>query len=534
MQYPLVAALCALSTVVEAVSLSVTTGCNIYTGLALPNGISYWLGVRYAAPPIGDLRFMPPQDPPCNNEVQLATEHGKVCLATNSPLSETTNSEDCLFLDIYAPSNATSSSKFPVFFFIQGGGFNVNGNPNLNGAGLIAASGYSMVVVTLNYRVGPYGFLTDGHLITANNGLRDQIKALEWVHEHISQFGGNPDHVVLGGSSAGAASISLLLAKTGRDRSSLFHAAAAESISFAPVRTVEQSQYQYENLAIRLGCVGSAQDSLDCLRSKPIAEFQAANIGIPYPGASSAPLYMYNPTIDGDLIIDYTYNVYAKGNFMRVPILSGDDTNGGTVFVPSKTSTLGESDAFLKNQFPKLTLEQIGKINELFPNPNQTCPNLGCYWRQASNAYGELRYMCPNLYVASAFAKYGTGRTFNYRYNVEDPKLLAQGYGVPHTTEINPLFGPENIQGDPPTSYYSNGTNAMVVPVIQSYWTSFIRTFDPNKHRYPGTAIWEPYTREGQLRMLFETGGRTVMESVENGLRSRCEYLTGIGLDIQQ
>lgn len=91
---------------------------------------------------------------------------------------------------MYAPSNATSDSRLPVFFFIQGGGFSVNSNPNLNGTGLVNASGNNIVVVTINYRVGPYGFLTDGDTISPNNGLFDQRKALEWVQKYIAQFGG--------------------------------------------------------------------------------------------------------------------------------------------------------------------------------------------------------------------------------------------------------------------------------------------------------------------------------------------------------
>lgn len=118
------------------------------------------------------------------------SQHGKYCLATNGLASDTATSEDCLFLDVYAPSNATAHSKLPVFLFIQGGGFNVNGNPNLNGTGLVTASGNNIIVVTINYRVGLYGFLTDGDNIAPNNGLFDQRKAMEWVQKYITQFGG--------------------------------------------------------------------------------------------------------------------------------------------------------------------------------------------------------------------------------------------------------------------------------------------------------------------------------------------------------
>ena len=99
--------------------------------------------------------------------------------------------EDCLFLDVYAPTNAVSSgSKLPVYFFIQGGGFASLSNPNYNGSGLVEASGNNIVVVTFNYRVGPFGFLASEEVeqgASLNNGLKDQLKALEWVHKHISK-----------------------------------------------------------------------------------------------------------------------------------------------------------------------------------------------------------------------------------------------------------------------------------------------------------------------------------------------------------
>jgi carboxylesterase type B len=419
-----------------------------------------------------------------------------------------------------------------VYFFIQGGGFNSLSNPNFNGKGIIKASGYNIVVVTFNYRVGPYGFITDGDKITPNNGLLDQRKALEWVHNYISFFGGNPGHVVLGGDSAGAASISLQMAAYGGAATNLFHAAAAESISFATVLTVEESQYQYDNFAIAAGCAGP--NSLACLRSKTAAELQAANTGSTYPGAPAPPIYPWNPVIDGDLIQNLTYEAFADGKFVKIPLIVGDDTNEGTTFTPRSTSTIGASDAFLKSQFPYLTLEQLGRINALYPNPqNASCPSTGCYWRQVSDAYGDMRYTCPGLFISSAMSKFGMPKSYNYRYNVEDPDQVAQGLGVPHTVEINAIWGPENVPGAP-ASYFPNATNAAVVPVIQAYWTSFIRSFDPNKYRYPGSAYWEVWSPQIQDRLLFETGGKTTMEFVDQNTRTKCGYFSSIGVAIRQ
>lgn len=175
------------------------------------------------------------------------SQFGLKCIGTKTKAEniDKTDSEDCLFINVFAPSNASSKDKLPVFFFIQGGGFNSNSNPTVNGTGLIKVGDMDMVVVTLNYRVGVYGFLNDGDQVTPNIGLLDQRKGLEWVQRHISKFGGDPGHVVLGGDSAGAASISLHLSAFGGKDEGLFHAVAAESVSFATMLTVKESFYQY-------------------------------------------------------------------------------------------------------------------------------------------------------------------------------------------------------------------------------------------------------------------------------------------------
>lgn len=470
---------------------------------------------------------------------------------------------------MYAPTSATTTSKLPVFVFIQGGGFNENSNPNLNGTGLIEASDHNIIVVTFNYRVGPWGFLATSDI--SNNGLRDQRKVFEWVQKYISAFGGDPDHVVLGGDSAGAASISLHLTAYNGRNDNLFHAAAAESVSFAPILTSSQSQYQYDALAKSLGC-HSPQESLQCLRNKTAAEVEAHNSNVPYPGQSHAPLYMFNPTLDDDIVTDYTYSAFQKGNFINMPVIFGDDTNGGTIFTPRDISCVQESDEFLTDQFPSLTQEQLAEINKLYPPPRHHCPlHNKCWWRQVSNAYGELRYMCPGLYISSAFANTSTAdsdletrafrggstprkpqtrsespahllisslpASYAYLYDVLDPTQRAHGLGVPHTVELAAIFGPTNVpSGSAPASYFPNRLNENVVPVIQAYWTSFIRTFNPNTFKTERSVIWEEYYAEDgePQRMVFQDGGRTQMRKVDRGLRKRCAYLEGIGRDIQQ
>lgn len=209
-----------------------------------------------------------------------------------------TQDEDCLFLDVYAPTNASSDEPLPVYFYISGGGFNALSDGNLNGTRLIRASDYNMVVVTFNYRVGLFGFLAsaeveDDPTASVNNGLHDQRKALEWVQKYIRQFGGDPDHVTIGGASAGAASVFYhLTAYEGRN-DSLFSAAAAESQSFATVLTIDESQYQYDYITDATNC-SSASDTLSCLRSVSAADIQRVNKNIPFPQSEGAPAYMYS------------------------------------------------------------------------------------------------------------------------------------------------------------------------------------------------------------------------------------------------
>ena len=188
----------------------VDLGYARYEGITRPNGVTKWLGMRYAAPPLGSLRFAKPQDPVIVSGLKPAqkvsqhllgipsdpyaesSQFRNACLRTHGNPNSWYESEDCLFISVHAPTNATSGSKLPVFFYISGGGFNSNSGANLNGNGLVRNSGYNIVVVTFNYRVGPYGFLASKEIkesphASLNNGLKDQRKALEWVQRHIKE-----------------------------------------------------------------------------------------------------------------------------------------------------------------------------------------------------------------------------------------------------------------------------------------------------------------------------------------------------------
>ena len=502
----------------------VTLADGQYQGTTQHNGITSWLGMRYAAAPVGNLRFAAPQDPPKFAGVIQANAFGPGCPGLGPSTSGT---EDCLFVDVFAPTKATTDSKLPVYIFIQGGGFQGTGS-HMNGTGLIRAADMNLVTVMMTYRGGPFGFLASAEVqkgASLNNGLKDQRKVFEWVQDNIVAFGGDPKHVTIGGASAGGGSVAIHLTSYGGKDFGLFQAAAAESQSFAAIRTVDESQYQYNALVGRLGCTGQ-NDTLACLRSKDYATFQAGNVPDPFPGAPGKPIFPYNPTLDYDFIPGYVLDMYQKGQYIKIPTIWGDDTNEGSVFTPRNITNRRMANNFLRDQFPALTASQLDTYNQLYgfnASPSET------YWHRPSRAYGETRYVCPGIQLSDNMAKTGQPNVWNYRFNVMDPGQIAMGLGVPHTTEVGAIWGPHWVASPP--SYQT--TNKNIVPVIQGYWTSFMRTFDPNTLRHKGTPEWTRW-QVGQNNRIMFNANNTHMEQVVDPQLSRCNFLSGISVLIKQ
>ncbi|EED16023.1 triacylglycerol lipase, putative [Talaromyces stipitatus ATCC 10500] len=506
-----------------------------YRGHMQDNGVSYWKGMRYAAAPTGSLRFAGPQEPDIVLEVQDAISHGPLCIATGTYPIPSSQSEDCLYVDVYAPTHAKNNTALPVFVWIQGGGYNSLSNANYDATGLIQASDLNIVVVTFNYRVGPYGFLASReveHSGSLNNGLKDMIKLLQWVQKYIGEFGGDPTHVTIGGDSAGAGAITLLLSAYdgGKQLDGLFHAAVAESQSFGPQLTVSESQFQFDNLTERTGCARH-DHPLSCLQNLDIDTLQRHNTFIPYPSGVHPPLYPYGPTIDNNLVSNYTFTLFGEGNFMKIPVIFGDDTNEGTVFTPHNTSSVEQADGFLTDNFPFLNDTELSTINSIYMSQpdNPVYPKAGKYWQGVSNAYGEMRYICPGIYLTTAYNNDSetSDTIWNYHYAVLDDKANTTGYGTQHTVEVNAIWGPEYVSsGSAPKSYST--TNEGIVPLMQGYWTSFIRSYNPNTYRAEGAPEWNTWGNSAE-RLFIKTND-THMETAPSEQLNRCRTLQGMAV----
>ncbi|OCL02914.1 alpha/beta-hydrolase [Glonium stellatum] len=502
---------------IAAVDPLVDLGYTKYNGTALPDGVTQWLGIRYASQisRVDSMRFTAPQDPPANSSIQQADRYGPLCIGTTFDLKTefgSIESEDCLFANIYASSKATSANLVPVFVFIQGGGFNGNSNANYNGSSLIHAGDMDMVVVNFNYRVGPYGFLASKEIagnnsFSLNNGLKDQRQLLKWVNTHIKQFGGDPNQVVLGGASAGGGSVILQTTAYGGVDNSLFHGIATESQAFPALRTVQESEFMYEALLKAAGC-----SNLQCLQEMDAVKFQTAVRGlkIPFPGAADPPVYFWGPTLDYDFIKGYTYEELEAGHFVKVPAIFGDDTNEGIIFTPKTIDSEKLADQFIKDQFPTVTTSELSQLRAVFPGPSNTQSDPA--WRtQAAQVYGHLRYICPGMNVSSVFSNTNGAKTWNYRWNVG---------GATHVSELSSVF-------------YDGDTDAG--KFIHQYWASFIRSLDPNTYRMSGAPTWDNWGgSNGSTRIVFNDKNVVNMEDVPSQEQQACDVVNNLGVALEQ
>ncbi|KAM0331259.1 hypothetical protein ACHAQA_002929 [Verticillium albo-atrum] len=513
----------------------VDLGYSIYEGLTYGNGVNAFLGMRYATAPIGRNRLRVPQKPTSGNRsgVVSAKGHGPICFGVQElafPPAPLPASEDCLFLDVYAPAHVEGDGV-PVMVWIQGGAFVNLYNPNYNGSGLVEASNNNAVIVTFNYRVGPQGFLASQALQDEGNlnlGLHDQRMAISWVEENISKFGGDPRKVTLFGTSIGAGSVLLHTMAYGGQASAAqelnWHAGIATAVNIPSVYQVKDLENQYKEFLRRAGC-----DSLACLRELSTEEFQAANIGRPQiEGAPSLPLFPYGPVIDGILLPDTPSILAAAGNFSKSrPLIVGSGQSEGTVFAP-QANTIQEVDGFLAAQFPLLTSDDLNKAQTLYVDIPSTYPGVTAshspYFYRASAMYGDAAFSCPTLDVATSMRNAGANIHL-LRNVIVDPAEQAAGFLTPHTWEVEAVWGPgyaaSFVALPSALSYHKGGMNHEMVGVVQSYWLNFASSLGAPE---AGKCLprWSTFN-ENNERLRLATGD-TGMEIIEAREMERCRF----------
>jgi para-nitrobenzyl esterase len=476
-----VAALCVvtLGTVATAFAgaPTVTTPNGVVIGLK-KDGMNEYLGIPYALPPVGTLRWTPPQPyGPLPTNPFHATEFGNVCPQAGG------GDENCLFLNVFTP--AAGGSDLPVMVWIHGGGL-VEGSSNSYNPQWLVSEG--VIVVSLNYRLGYLGFFAqtaidaEGHE-NGNYGLMDQQLALQWVQNNISAFGGNPSQVTIFGQSAGGQSVYAHLASP--TAAGMFSGAIAESGSYAefqpylnyviPLADGEtNSPYNSptvptgETIAADVGCGDPATSA--CLRAVPAASLVAYQV---------FPLF---PFVDGTLLTQTPYAAFSSGQFNQVPVISGTTENEYNLFVAEDYDLQGnpiltsaEYTAAVQNLFPAALAPYVLDVYSFSSYPTGG---------QALGAAGtDGIFGCPEGNVVQLLSNYVP--TYAYEFDdVNAPPAQADfgGYltfplGAYHTSELQYLFKQWDAFGFPTTlSASQHGLSKR----MRTYWTQFAKTGNPN------------------------------------------------------
>lgn len=383
-----------------------------------------------------------------------------------------------------------------------------------------------------------------------NVGLLDQRQAMRWVRRHIAQFGGDPEHVVIHGASAGAGSVALHLVAYGGGNSvqdeKLFVGAVGESMFFPAQPFVADLEWQFNRVLRGVGCDNSSSP-MTCLRSKDTTTLQTVNVPSAFPGRPETPepLFYWTPCIDGDLLRDLPYASLERGEFIDVPVLMGATTDEGTVFA-TDDATSDDTVLFLQNNYPNMTDAQAADVIARYPLMD-ALPMHAAWFPSAAKAYGEATFICPANYILDVYAakhvdsntmntssSSSRSKTWGYRTNLYDANNAAMGVGVPHIFESWAIFGPDSQAGigGAPASFYSHTTD--VVDYIMDYWISFVRTLDPSAMRTPGAPAWEAWDSvAGGARLVFQADNFT-MEPVPLDQRQRCDFWRGLAPSTQQ
>lgn len=434
-----------------------------------------FLGIPFAAPPTGSLRWKRPQPaaawaPSTFNAITPPLACAQLSVATGQP----TGVEDCLLLNVWTP-NPPPAAGAPVIVWFHGGGF-ANASANFapqNGQNLAALSG--AIIVAPNYRLGPFGFLRHDALAAedsaaGNYGLLDQRAALIWVRNHIATFGGNPSNVTIAGQSAGAHSVSLHLVAPGSN--GLFHRAVMQSgtMSFR-MRTAADAQQQADEFAAALGCTGNdAAAVLACLRSKGQNQVLTARPPASAEAFTETRQTQWTPIVDGVEISDQPRYLYERGQFSQVPVLLGANRDEGWTFVNRSfpgTVTADQYELALESEFGV----DAPAIRAQYPVSDFASPK-----DALARLVGDAEYVCEANRVARLIERTKTP-IFLYSFEYEvDPVVPDR---VVHGLEVNFIFG--NSYGPPLFLPYSLGTADLALfRTMAGYWTRFADRGDPN------------------------------------------------------
>jgi para-nitrobenzyl esterase len=464
--------------------------------------VDEFLGLPYAAPPTGNLRWRPPAPPAAWRGIRDATQFGPSCpqvldRTQNPELPPGAISEDCLYLNVYAPPpSMNDQGGRPVLVWIHGGGLVQDGARNYDGTKL-AADG--VVVVTINYRLGALGFLAHPALASrpggaaGNYGLMDQQAALRWVQRNIAHFGGDPGNVTIAGQSAGGLSVLAQMVSPGAR--GLFQRAIVQSGAFAlnqrPLATAEAAG---EAFATAVGC---PDQSAACLRNASVSDL-VNDFGVEIPGV-----------VDGSVLTQPIGTALATGQFARVPIINGITHDEELLFVAGLGLTVSQgTDIMLAAPLDGSSATYQADIAQALGVSDTRAAAIAAEYPLSAypNAVvaftflvSDASFACPALQVDRLTAARGVP-TYAYQFNDDNAPLFKLGLAT-HGSELSYLFGsPATLTAD----------QQALAASMRTDWARFARTGNPSSDALPwpsfdGTRVLSLVPLQSQVTTDFAT-----------------------------
>ncbi len=446
-----------------------------------------FFAIPYAAPPVGDLRWKPPAAHAAWTTPVSALQPGPACGQLDALTSMTfdpTTSEDCLTLNVWAPA-AKTEQPAPVMVWIHGGSFviGIGGSPDYDGQALSEATG--AVVVTINYRLGPMGFLALGalhdedpmHPSSGMYGFEDQRAALAWTRDNIAAFGGDPKNVTMFGESAGGISVCTHLVSP--PSQGLYQRAVIESgaCTIGPATTEATAEVQGNALVKALGCDGTdAATTLACMRGKKIDDVLMALPASPFDIVTGGT--SWETVVDGLNLPADPSKLFASGSFAKVPTLLGTNTNEGTIFFAFQNPVT--DDATYEMLADGLFPGQGAAIVAHYPSATY-----GSAEAAAAAAITDAGFACPARRVARALTGAGVP-TYRYHFAHAPTNALISGLGAFHSSEIAFVFGhATQLEPNTPTD-----AEAPLSASMQGYWGRMAKAGDPSG---AGALAWPKY-----------------------------------------
>jgi carboxylesterase type B len=487
-------------TAAAAPSLVVQTDKGAVQG-AVAGGVEGFLGIPYAAAPVGTLRWKPPQPAAAWTGVRPATGYGSQC--PQSPGLDSkfgSTDENCLFVNVQRPVGTRSDAKLPVYVYIHGGGFVTGSGENLDKV----VADTDVVGVSLNYRLGALGFLalpalTAGQGQSGNYGLQDQQAALAWVQRNIGRFGGDPSRVTIGGESAGGFSVCYHLVAPGSRHT--FAQAMIQS-GGCPSRTQSEAEAAGTSVAASLGCADPAT-ALACLRGKPVSALLAA----PSVGPEAVRGTPFLPVDPAAAI--------RSGAFQRVPMVVGGQRDEARSFLQNAIGwTKEQYVGFLDATFGSTAAAVLAH----YPYPASGDPVAVAYQASAvatdsgvfgstQDSSGRIRYPglggCGTRELTREFAKYTLTYSYEFAHRSGPGWTDVPGFvwGAGHATELNYLFPQHGITTE--SEYHEFGPAEFgLANQLVRYWGAFTKRGVPVT---PGQPLWGPY-QAGHLTLSLRAG----------------------------